>query len=321
MRLCDLGVSIEGTWLERPILRVSRELAARGLRVKPHFWLSAEWFTPDGVPGVALPFFLAHPRLMRLEKKQMLEVEGGTKVSCLRILRHEVGHAVQNAFQLHRRKRWQRVFGPSTRRYPDAYRPNPASRRYVQHLDYWYAQAHPCEDFAETFAVWLTPGSSWRKRYAGWPALRKLEYVDETMKELAGRAPKVRSRERVDPLPQLEQTLREYYAAKHDRFQALTTNIYDPDLRRIFGDDDSDAKLSAALFLHRNRARVRRMVARGTGKHEYAVDLVVKEMIHRSRELGLRCSRDADELLVDLAILIAARAVEYVYRGREWHSM
>ena len=25
------------------------------------------------------------------------------------------------------------------------------------HLDPWYAQSHPDEDFAETFAVWLTP--------------------------------------------------------------------------------------------------------------------------------------------------------------------
>jgi len=63
------------------------------------------------------------------------------------------------------------------------------------------------------------------------------------------------------------------------------------------------------------------MVVWGTGKSEYAVELLLKEMIQRTRELGLRTARDPADLLVDLAILITARAVEYVYRGREWHAL
>ncbi len=325
MRLCDLGLEIEDSWLEGPIYRIGRELARKGLRIRPHYWLSGEWFSPEGIPGVAIPFFLAHPRLMRLEKKQMLEVEGGSRASCMRILRHEVGHTVQCAYQLHRRKRWRQHFGNSGRRYPEAYRPNPASQRFVLHLDYWYAQAHPDEDFAETFAVWLTPGSAWRRRYQGWPALRKLEYVDETMRELSGKAPRIRSRARVEPLSRLQQTLGEYYEAKHERFETLTTNIYDADLARVFDSigAGADPKTSqpASLFLHRNRARIRRLVVRGTGRREYAVDVLLKEMIQRSRQLGLRTARDPEELLVELAILITARAVEYVYQGAEWHAL
>ena len=317
VRLCDLAVDLEGSRLEEPTRAVASELAARDLRVRPHFWLSEEWFSPEGVPGVALPFYLAHPRLMRLERKHMLEVEGGTRAACIRFLRHEVGHAVQHAFALHRRRRWQKLFGKSSRAYPDHYRPNPASRRYVLHLDYWYAQAHPDEDFAETFAVWLTPGSRWRRRYAGWPALRKLEYVDELMSDLAGRAPKIRSRRRVEPLSQIRKTLRQHYIEKRDRFGALTSNIYDADLRRIFTDGSSrKSGMTAARFLRENRLEIRRMVAKGTGKHEYTIDVVLGDMLMRCRELSLRAVGPRRELQIDLAILIAARSVEYVSGGQ-----
>ena len=80
-RLCDLKVSIAGTEVEQYIAQVNGELEARGL-VRPHYWLSDEWFTPDGVPGVAVPHYLAHPRLAKLELAQMLEVEGGDRESC-----------------------------------------------------------------------------------------------------------------------------------------------------------------------------------------------------------------------------------------------
>ena len=326
LRLCDLGVDIEDTWLEEPIEAVNAELAWRDLRVKPRFWLSEEWFSPDGIVGVAIPFYLAHPRLVRLERQQMLEVEGGTHTQCLKLLRHEVGHAIQHAFELQRRRRFTDVFGRSSRAYPDYYRPNPASKNYVLHLDYWYAQAHPDEDFAETFAVWLAPGSRWRKRYADWPgALRKLEYVDALMQELGGRAPRVKRRGRVEPLPQLKHTLREHYEAKQKRFSKVTSAVYDDDLNRLFEEEGGSRRRSesAASFLRRNRARIRHMVSESTGKHEYALDVVLGEMIHRCRDLRLRAVGRERDLLVDLAILVAARSIEYVYRyrGRDWHAM
>ena len=163
------------------------ELAERGLRIRPHAWISNEWFSPDDTPGIAIPFYLAHPRLMRLERKMIIDVEGGTVPECMRILRHEAGHVVQA--RLSAAAPAPLAASCSAARRPairDYYRPNPASRRYVQHLPLWYAQSHPDEDFAETFAVWLTPRSNWRRRYAGWPALKKLEYVDELMAEIAG---------------------------------------------------------------------------------------------------------------------------------------
>ena len=210
-RLSSLKVTVEGTWLEDCLNTLNDELQARGIRLRPHAWISSEWFSPADVPGIAIPFYLAHPRLMKLEKKMMLDVEGGTWSECMAILRHEAGHAVQHAYQPQRRRRWQQLFGLSSKRYPRHYRPNPASRRFVQHLRLWYAQSHPDEDFAETFAVWLRPRSNWRTRYAGWPALKKLEYVDELMGEIGGTRPPVMTRERVDPLSSLSKTLGEHY--------------------------------------------------------------------------------------------------------------
>lgn len=322
-RLCDLGVELEGTWLERPIERLYSELSGRDLRVRPHCWLSEEWFSPDGVPGIAIPFYLAHPRLKRLERSQILEVEGGTQADCLRLLRHEAGHAIQHAFRLHRRKRWRELFGSSTETYPDYYRPNPGSRRYVVHLPHWYAQSHPDEDFAETFAIWLTPGSAWRRRYKGWPALRKLRYVDQLMHEIAGQKPPIRSRARPDPVHRLKTTLGEYYRAKRERYQVLASRAYDQDLLRFFetAEKCSSRSPTAAAFLRKHRTEIRRMVARSTGKHELALDTVLGEMIHRARELKLRAVGPGGQLVVDFAILLAARSAEFVYRGRDWHAL
>src|SRR6266850_1269863 len=169
--MSQLGVTLDGAFLSAQIQQLYAELDARQLLFRPHVWLSNEWFTPDGVPGIAVPFYLAHPRLAKLELEQMLEVEGGTPEWCMRILRHEAGHALENAYRLRRLRRRQQVFGPSYKAYPEYYDPKPYSKSFVLHLDSWYAQSHPDEDFAETFAVWLAPDSDWSARYTGWPAL------------------------------------------------------------------------------------------------------------------------------------------------------
>src|SRR4249919_1774468 len=263
LRLRDLKVKVEGTWLEDCLKALHEELKERDLRVRPHAWISSEWFSPDSTPGIAFPFYLAHPRLMQLEKKKIFDVEGGTWWECMRILRHEAGHVVQTAYQLQRRRRWQQLFGPSSKHYPRSYRPNPASRHFVQHLRLWYAQSHPDEDFAETFAVWLRPRSNWRTRYAGWPALKKLEYVDELMGEIVGKRPPVTTRERADPLYKLSQTLGEHYQKKQAFYAFKPPKTYDRDLSRLFSADPRHRREQpAAVFIRRHRAQVRQLVAR-----------------------------------------------------------
>lgn len=317
VRMCDLGVRIEGTELEERIDQLYGELKDRGLQFRPHFWLSDDWFTPDDVPGTAIPFYMAHPRLARLELSQMLEIEGGTPEWCMRILRHETGHAIENAYLLRRRRRRQKLFGKSSEAYPEYYTPRPYSKSFVLHLDTWYAQSHPDEDFAETFAVWLNPESLWRERYVGWPALKKLEYMDELMREIAGQKPVVTSRERVDLLSRLRKTLRKHYREKREHYGLEYPNFYDRDLRRLFSNaPEFSGNMSAVRFLHRVRKEVRRKVAGWTGEYQYTIDQVLEDMIERCRELRLRLTGPEEQIKLDFTILLTVQTMNYLHSGR-----
>lgn len=313
LRLCDLELTIEGSWLEERVGRVRQELAGRGLRFRPHFWLSDEWFSPDGVPGVAIPFYLAHPRLMRIERRQMGDAEGAGRAECLRILRHEVGHAIQNAYELHRRRRWQRTFGLAGDPYPDEYRPNPASRRFVQHLDAWYAQSHPVEDFAETFAVWLDPRSDWRRRYAGWQALAKLELVDELMNEIAGEPARLRGKAKPDALLSLRQTLGEHYTARRQHYAQGYSSGFDADLRRLFPDTRL-LRPSAAAFLRKHRKHIFERVAPVVGDQSFGMEQVFKEIVGRCRELSLVATSSQRPLIDAFTLVLAVHTTRCLHR-------
>ena len=316
LRMSDLGLKIEGTVLESRVDQLYDELEKRRIRLRPHCWLSEEWFSPDGVPGIAIPFYLAHPRLMKLENHKMLEVEGGTREWCMQILRHEAGHTIDTAFRLHRRLSWRQVFGKSSQPYPEYYHPKPYSKSYVLHLDSWYAQSHPSEDFAETFAVWLRPDSDWRRRYAGWPALKKLEFVDQLMSELADQTPPVRSRKKIESLSQLKITLREHYDAKQARYAAEYPDFYDRDLRRLFSVSAPGGQQElAASFLRRIRPEIRRTVAYWTGEYQYTIDQVLQEMISRCRQLKLRLDRPEDSAKQDATILLTVQTMNYLHGG------
>src|SRR6185312_8886834 len=217
LRICDLGVRLQGSELEPRVNQLFEDLAARGVTLRPDCYLGDEWFSPTGVPAIAIPFYLAHPRLKTLEMHLMMEVEGGTPQWCQMLLRHECGHAVDHAYKLSSRKDWRAVFGSPEAEYtPETYTPRPYSKSFVQHLPNWYAQAHPEEDFAETFAVWLaSEPAAWRERYRGWKALEKLEYVALLMQEIAGAAPPRMPRGgRLSRASKLRKTLTRHYAAR-----------------------------------------------------------------------------------------------------------
>lgn len=215
LRLCDLRLQIAGSRLAPLLARLDRDFASKGItRFRPYAWLSTGWFTPHGTTGFAIPFYLAHPRLLRLERHLIGDAEGGSVASCMRLLRHEAAHALDHAYRLHRRRSWREEFGPFSQPYHATYRPRLGHRGFVVNLGHGYAQSHPAEDWAETFAVWLEATSRWRTRYQGWPALRKLCYVDALVREIRNLPPAVRTREHVDPLAEKRVTLREHYARK-----------------------------------------------------------------------------------------------------------
>jgi hypothetical protein len=318
IRFCDLKLRLDKTPLARRITRLREELARRGLRFSPHFWLSEEWFSPDAVPGVAIPFYLAHPRLMQLEYRQMFEVEGGTERSCMQLLRHETGHAIDTAYRLHRRRVWRETFGAFERPYPKSYTPRPQSRRYVLHLDWWYAQSHPSEDFAETFAVWLGPRAKWRRDYALWPALKKLCAVDALMHSIAGKPAPVRCRRHVDPLSRNVKTLRQHYAEKRLYYGVEVPVFYDSDLRRLFTLRPRGAKRrrTAAGLLRRLAPQLCEICAHGTGCHPYFVAQLVQEMVRRCRELKLYVETPERQVMLDVAVFLAVQTMNYLHEGQ-----
>jgi hypothetical protein len=227
-----------------------------------------------------------------------------------------VGHALVNAHRLRRLRRRSQIFGPSSQLYPESYRPRPYSKSFVQHLDSWYAQSHPDEDFAETFAVWLTPGSDWARRYSGWKALRKLEYMDELMNRLAGQPPAVSSRRRVEPLASLRQTLREHYGKRLQHY-GIEPDVFDRDLRKLFSAAPEYAKApTASSFIQRLRRESRRLVRRWTGEYQYTIDQVLRDMITRCRELGLHLACPEDQARQEFQIMLTVQTMNYLHSGR-----
>lgn len=317
VRICDLGVRIEGTEIEGRIAQLYQELAARGVTLKPDVYLGDEWFSPAGVPAIAIPFYLAHARLKALELHQMLEVEGGTAEWCQKLLRHECGHAVDHAWRFSSSPQWREVFGDPDAEYaPDTYRPRPYSRSFVQSLGNWYAQAHPDEDFAETFAVWLamTP-DEWRARYRGWKALEKIDYVHELMQQAAGRPPLVARGRRISQASKLQKTLARHYAARRKLYAEDFPDFHDADLRAIFGDGRQGGESAAHLMRH-NRKVVVDSVTRWTGQRKYAVDMLVRKLIRRCRRLGLSAPPDPSRLAFELAAYLAAMVTNQLHTGR-----
>lgn len=288
LRLKDLPVSLSSVPMALHMLRVQGELNRKGLRLFPNFWISTEWFVAEGGTGVAIPFYLLHPRLLEMEKRYTGEAEGEGE-EALKLLRHELGHVVDHAFKLRSLSERRALFGLSSQPYLASYEPQKYSRSFVQHLSGNYAQSHPDEDFAETFAIWLTPGSHWRKKYKNWPAFKKLCFVDRLMRELSGRTPPVRNREKVDSIEHSDLTLEQYYRKKNrylrkeGHFRKL-----DVQLLEVFSRESLQQPMAADRYLRNHRRDVVREVASRMRMPQYKIGRVVQEMINRCRQLNLQ---------------------------------
>jgi hypothetical protein len=321
LRLNQLPVRIEGTWLEAKVAQLHRELAARNIRFAPRCYLADEWLTPEGEPVVGIPFYLAHPRLIALQKKMMLEAEGDTEEWCMKLLRHEAGHAISYAFGLNKRRSWQRVFGRSSEAYEETYRFRPYSRSFVRHLDFYYAQYHPDEDFVETFAVWLTPGLDWRKQYAGWKALDKLLFVDKLMGSIAGKAPLKSRGKQLWKISSIRTTLGRYYRKRRHTEAEDFPEFHDDNLRRMFATATATAhghetRRRVDQLLHAHHKALLTSVSSWTGESRFMVNQVYKAVLQRCRALKL-VTADADTVAVlQLSSYLTTLLMNYRYTNR-----
>jgi hypothetical protein len=313
----ELGLKLEGSPLERLVQRLYRELDRKGLKnFRPLCYLTDEWGCPSGEPVIGVPFYLADPRLSRLEK-EINDLEDARQI--MMYLRHEAGHAVNYAYGLYKTPEWKHLFGPYRRRYRDDYRPVAFSRSYVRHMEGWYAQKHPDEDFAETFAVWLTPGSGWRKRYKGWPAIEKLRYVDRMAKQLANATP-VRPRGRKDlTVDDMDTTVGAFYQAILNDQPSPGDLPLDSDLHDIFkvGPRRKQGVRPAAGLLHDNHKALVDKLAYWTGVQRPLAKKLVEAIEARVDQLGLRADVKRErEYLTEITVYSTALAMNYITRGK-----
>ncbi len=315
MRIRDLKLKIPGTELESRIETFYSELAAKDISFKPVCYLGDEWFCPEGCATIAIPFYLAHPRLKKLEEKIMLEVEGGTEDWCMRLLRHEMGHVLNHCYLLEKDKHWRKLFGPPSLEYSESFRARPYSKRFVRHLEGWYAQSHPEEDFAETVAIWLTPGLDWKNQYRDWKALEKIDYVDGLMRKLAGRPPLVFSKARICDASKLRSRLALYYKRRRSMYAQDFPDFFDADLKKLFADASAAPNTErAASFLRRSTKNILNAVSTWTGEPKVTLQPLLREMTNRCAELDLRLRSESAG--IEIAAYLATLASHYRLTGK-----
>jgi hypothetical protein len=314
----ELGLTLAGSPVERFVEQLYRELNAKGLtKFRPACYLTDEWGCPSGEPIIGIPFYLAHAALAQLEKETH-DLEDAREI--MMYLRHEAGHAFTYAYKLHNTPDWKKTFGPFRRPYRDNYRPAPFSRDYVRHLPGWYAQKHPDEDFAETFAVWLTPRSNWRKRYRGWGALAKLCYLNRLARRLGKIDPPRRRAQSDLSVDEMEITVAEFYHLQDAAREELAVSglAPDTDLRDIFPvSKRRKTALPAHDFLHQHRKAVIDKVAQWTGAQRPLIKTLIDAIEKRATELDLRADKSrSSEHLAEVTAYATALVMTYVTKGK-----
>jgi hypothetical protein len=316
-RIDQLGLRLEGSPVERFVHQLHRELVRKGLKhFRPTCYLSDEWGCPDGQPVIGIPFYLAEAKLARLER-EMNDLEDAREI--MMYLRHEAGHAFNYAYRLFVTPEWRRMFGPFNRRYRDDYRPVPFSRKFVRHIAGWYGQKHPDEDFAETFAVWLTPRSQWRIRYKSWPAIRKLRYVDRVVRRVRAQEPVVTAGDLDIPVGELQLTVEQYYR-RHMRQNGVAVKVaLEADLSDFFIPQGRRRRgvRPAWEIVEGHRKVLTDKITYWTGVKRPVVRALVERIERACREQGLVVdTRRETAAMVELTAYGTTLAMNYLTRGR-----
>lgn len=315
IKIKNLGLDIKGSLIERRISKLYGELDSRGIKFKPHIWISDEWFTPDDIPGFAVPFYLIHPRLKNLEKDQMFEAEGSDRMECMQIMRHETGHAISHAYKLYNRVNWKKIFGNYLKPYPLQYVPKINSKNFVTHMNAWYAQAHPLEDFAETFAVWLDPKSNWRLKYRNWGAFEKLVYIDKLMIKIKTHEPLLAVRDEYHHFSKINYTLEDHYRRKKKIYSVKWTESYDDELTRLFSKFYKPGYEYASAFLKKIRRPVRKNISEVLDVPQYTVDQLILQMIKRCDQKNLFHRRNNHDTERKLLVVLSSKITHLINKG------
>ncbi|MDD8025757.1 MAG: hypothetical protein PHI34_04535 [Acidobacteriota bacterium] len=319
-RIADLGLHAEGSPVDKPVQRLYREIEAKKIRFRPRVYLTDGWGCPDRSPVIGIPFYLADRRLARIEEEQTGEIEDERGI--MMYLRHEAGHAINYAYRLWKRPGWVETFGAFNRPYRDIFRPDRASREFVRHIEAYpygrtYAQKHPDEDFAETFAVWLKPRGEWRRRYRYWPALRKLVFVDGLMRSIREEYPGAGRGRTFKPVERMTYPLADHYGKKAERLRRVALGYVDDRLREVFPPVRGDVLRPAYSLFRKHPDKLTWRVMRWSNLSQASAETILRKLESRCRILGLsfRPGR-AEEKFLDVVSLATALAMDYAYTGR-----
>jgi Putative zinc-binding metallo-peptidase len=318
-KISELPLKIEGTFLESKIKQLYEELEAKGLVFCPSCYLTDEWGCPEGIPIIGIPFYLADKKLARIEEEYTENLEKEEEI--IVYLRHEAGHAFNYAYELYKTDEWHSVFGPYSRPYREVYKPNPLSKKYVKHMQGWYAQKHPDEDFAETFAVWLTPGLDWQKQYEGWEALKKLEYVDRIAKEVADQPPRIGALDEDEPVSELKVTILDYYERQYRKeYPKIVSQLgpmLDGDLREIFETKKSPDFKPASEFVLAQRHMLRNLVYYWTGTSMNLTRSLIRYLAERADAADIWYNPEKEQhYMLQLSAFLLTLSMNYRYTDR-----
>ena len=315
MRIRDLGMSLESSPVSELVSNLYAELEAKGLTCfRPHCYLSDEWGSPSGEPVIGIPFYLGDRRVAHLED-MINDIESEREI--MMYLRHEAGHAFSHAYELYKTEEYQALFGNVRRPYRQDYPFVPFSRDFVRHIPGWYAQKHPDEDFAETFAVWIDPHSHWQSRYAGWGAMRKLQYVDRIARAF-GDVPPFREGETDITVDEMDQTVEEMLREYHVDETPLIADIsFDTDLVEIFSQTGKDTR-PAGDMLREHRRDIVDKVHKWMGVRRTLTRALVHAIERRLDELQLVAVRERSrQQIVELTVYITGLSMTFLTGNRK----
>ena len=322
--LNTLNLKIEGSVLERLIQRLFSELSRKHIIFRPKFYLTDTWGCPNKVPAIGIPFYYADPVLSEIEDELNGDVEDEHEL--MMTLRHETGHAINYAYRFYETDDWKEVFGNFTEPYRDFFLPNPRSRDFVKHLYQQvgpfagriYAQKHPDEDFAETFAVWLTPPTTWRQKYRHWGAIKKLKFVDGLMKRIGSQKPLVTNGGLFHPIEELDLTLLEYYNKNEERYRTKAQGFVDDLLLEVFSTNGKGEKrIPAGGFIEKNREVLVDIISHRTGEKNASVEPLIDKLITRAKDLELNLSpHRQSRKLIEVTALATTLVMNYVHEGK-----
>ena len=312
-KISELALKIDGTPVERLVFQLYQELERAGISIKPKTYLSDGWGCPNRVPVIGIPFYLVDSKLCSL-KSQLTGIEPEDDTEVMMILRHEAGHAFNYAYRLYKSVKWRQLFGRFSLPYKEQFKVIPFSARFVRHVPGWYVQRHPDDDFAETFSVWLTPDSDWRKRYVGTPALTKLLYVDKTVGRYVNKQAIV-TRGKLDmPVEEMTMTLGAWFRKQKKHRRVVLHPILNEDLKRLF--PAAEGKL-AVDFLRANRQQLIRELHFWTGIERQTLIALVDELLERVRLLELKIENDqAATLMVGISVFVTTLIMNYLDKGQ-----